>query len=334
MVTIKQIAEESGFSQATVSRLLNEDPTLSVSPATKNKILTVANKLGYGKRQNKFLISRKIALLTSFTAEEELQDVYFNTLKELILEQSKNANLEIDVFHDLDHLITKGKNYEGFIGIGADELSPEKLAKLHEVTPIGIFLDINPYPDKFDSVQPDLSQTILDALDLLQRAGKKRIGFIGGVGSIMGQHNYRQDPRAFAFENWAKRLNIFDERDYFVGGSFTTSNGYELGKKIIATLGPDLPDAFIVASDALAIGVLQAFNEAGIRLPHDTAIISINNIEVSQYVSPPLTTYSIDQKELCQTAINLLCDALERPDRAKIHAFVNTELVIRKSFTL
>lgn len=123
MVTIKQIAEESGFSQATVSRLLNEDPTLSVSPATKNKILTVANKLGYGKRQNKFLISRKIALLTSFTAEEELQDVYFNTLKELILEQSKNANLEIDIFHDLDQLIAKGKNYEGFIGIGADELS-------------------------------------------------------------------------------------------------------------------------------------------------------------------------------------------------------------------
>ena len=195
MVTIKQIAEESGFSQATVSRLLNEDPTLSVSPATKNKILTVANKLGYGKRQNKFLISRKIALLTSFTAEEELQDVYFNTLKELILKQSKNANLEIDIFHDLDHLIAKGKNYEGFIGIGADDLSSEKLAKLHEVTPLGIFLDINPYPDKFDSVQPDLSQTILDALDLLQRAGKKRIGFIGGVGSIMGQHNYRQDPR-------------------------------------------------------------------------------------------------------------------------------------------
>ncbi len=321
MVTIKQIAEESGFSQATVSRLLNEDPTLSVSPATKNKILTVANKLGYGKRQNKFLISRKIALLTSFTAEEELQDVYFNTLKELILKQSKNANLEID-------------NYEGFIGIGADDLSSEKLAKLHEVTPLGIFLDINPYPDKFDSVQPDLSQTILDALDLLQRAGKKRIGFIGGVGSIMGQHNYRQDPRAFAFENWAKRLNIFNEKDYFVGGSFTTSNGYELGKKVITNLGTDLPDAFIVASDALAIGVLQAFNEAGIRLPQDTAIISINNIEVSQYVSPPLTTYSIDQKELCQTAINLLCDALERPDRAKIHAFVNTELVIRKSFTL
>ncbi len=172
----------------------------------------------------------------------------------------------------------------------------KKLAKLHEVTPLGIFLDINPYPDKFDSVQPDLSQTILDALDLLQRAGKKRIGFIGGVGSIMGQHNYRQDPRAFAFENWAKRLNIFNEKDYFVGGSFTTSNGYELGKKVITNLGTDLPDAFIVASDALAIGVLQAFNEAGIRLPQDTAIISINNIEVSQYVSPPLTTYSIDQK--------------------------------------
>ena len=152
MVTIKQIAEESGFSQATVSRLLNEDPTLTFPLPLKIRSSQWQTSSAMVKRQNKFLISRKIALLTSFTAEEELQDVYFNTLKELILEQSKNANLAIDIFHDLDQLIAKGKNYEGFIGIGADELSPEKLAKLHEVTPIGIYLDINPYPDKFDSV--------------------------------------------------------------------------------------------------------------------------------------------------------------------------------------
>ena len=132
-------------------------------------------------------------------------------------------------------MIAKGKNYEGFIGIGADDLSSEKLAKLHEVTPLGIFLDINPYPDKFDSVQPDLSQTILDALDLLQRAGKNGSALSGVSVRSWGQHNYRQDPRAFAFENWAKRLNIFNEKDYFVGGSFTTSNGYELGKKLLLT---------------------------------------------------------------------------------------------------
>lgn len=331
MVTIKQIAQEAGFSQATVSRLLNDDPTLSVTPATKNKILTVANRLGYGKRQNKFLLTRNIALLASFTAEEELQDIYFNTLKETLLTKGEEANFKLEFFTSIDELLAHSQDYEGFIGIGADEFAAPKLLELAKALPLGVFLDINPLPHKFDSVQPDLSQTILDALDQLLLAGNKTIGFIGGVGHIMGSHKYQQDPRSFAFENWAKRLGVFDERYYFVSGPFTTSNGYELGQQVL-TQNKTLPDAFIVASDALAIGVLQAFNEAGHVIPKDTALISINNIEISQYVSPPLTTYAIDQAELCQTAINLLSDALERPERPKVHAFINNELVVRKSF--
>ncbi|MCR1901157.1 LacI family DNA-binding transcriptional regulator [Ligilactobacillus apodemi] len=332
MVTIKQIAQESGFSPATVSRLLNDDPTLSVTPATRNKILTVAQHLGYGKRHNKLLLDHKIALLLSFTAEEELQDIYFNTLKETLLSLGEDANFELTCFEQLDELITQGKKFEGFIGIGAQPLPADKLQQLAKVLPLGVFLDIDPAPKLFDSVQPDLSQTILDALERLIVAKKQKIGFIGGEGFIMGTQQYPQDPRAFAFENWAKRLGVFSEKFYFVKGPFTTANGYELGKEILKTLKGELPEAFIVAADPLAIGVLQAFNAAGIMAPKDIALISINNIEISKYVSPPLTTYNIDQTQLCQTAINLLVDALERPTRAKIHAFIDTELVKRKSF--
>lgn len=336
MVTIKQIAQEAGFSQATVSRLLNDDPTLSVTPATRNKIFAVANKLGYGKRQNKFLIARKIALLVSFTAEEELQDVYFNTLKKTVLAQSKQKNLEIEIFEDIDKLLDNAKHFEGFIGIGADKLDLNKLKELHHRLKNGVFIDIDPYPTKFDSVQPDFSQTILDALDKLQTKGLTKIGFIGGVGEIMGTHAYPEDPRAFYFKNWALRLGVFDERYFFSSGPFTTKNGYELGKQIVQTLKDDMPEAFIVASDVLSIGVLQAFNEAQIQIPKQTALISINNIEVSQYVSPPLTTYNIDQEVLCQTAIDLLCEVLEHPERTRpsIHSFIDTSLVVRKSFSL
>lgn len=58
MVTIKKIAEESGYSPATVSRLLNNDPNLSITADTKNKILEIANKLGYWKdhQERKFVL--------------------------------------------------------------------------------------------------------------------------------------------------------------------------------------------------------------------------------------------------------------------------------------
>lgn len=91
------------------------------------------------------------------------------------------------------------------------------MKRLHAVLPHGVFIDINPAPSLFDSVQPDLEQTILDALDELMDAGNKRIGFIGGFGNIMGDHEYPEDPRAFAFRNWTVRLGldvdglVFDE---------------------------------------------------------------------------------------------------------------------------
>ena len=68
------------------------------------------------------------------------------------------------------------------------------------------FIDINPAPSLFDSVQPDLSQTILDALDVLVSSGKRRIGYIGGTGFTMGLHEYPEDSRLTAFRNWTERF--------------------------------------------------------------------------------------------------------------------------------
>ena len=64
-----------------------------------------------------------------------------------------------------------------------------------------------------------------------------------------------------------------------------------------------MPDAFIVAADTIAVGVLQAFTAAGVLVPRDTSVISINNQAIAQYTSPTLTSYDIDQNELADTAI-------------------------------
>ncbi|MBP6359996.1 MAG: LacI family DNA-binding transcriptional regulator, partial [Enterococcus sp.] len=80
MVTIKKIAEEAGFSQATVSRLLKGDSTLSVGEETRKTIINTALSLGYDRSKIKTTIE-KIALLFWITNQEELQDLYFHQLR-------------------------------------------------------------------------------------------------------------------------------------------------------------------------------------------------------------------------------------------------------------
>ena len=93
-----------------------------------------------------------------------------------------------------------------------------------------------------------------------------------------------------------------------------------------------MPDAFIVAADTIAVGVLQAFTAAGVLVPRDTSVISINNQAIVQYTSPTLTSYDIDQNELADTAIMMLAEAISSRRTLHHHTFISTTLVVRDSF--
>lgn len=333
MATIKEIAEKSGYSPATVSRLLNNDQNLSISPTTRNKIMKVANELGYWKSHHKHQrqpILPNIALLYRVNDNEQLQDEYFSCLRNEIIKEVGKAGLEIAVFNQISTLIAAADSFQGFIGVGADRVTQEELTQLHNSLPNGIFVDINPMPQLFDSVQPNLELTIQDALQRLQTAGYQRIGFIGGKGLNLDEVQ-QADARELAFREFT-RLQRLKEAPLYVHGPFNVDNGYQLGKIAVEQSGSHLPEAFIVASDTLSVGVLQAFNEAGVIVPRDTAVISINNSEVARYVSPPLTSYNINQQTLSRMAIELLQDLITHPNRPHVHLKVNTDIVFRKSF--
>ncbi len=88
----------------------------------------------------------------------------------------------------------------------------------------------------------------------------------------------------------------------------------------------------MIASDTLAVGVLQAFNEGKVNVPNDTVILSINNSNVVKYVSPPLSSYNINQQEMIDMALDILTNLIIKPDWAHMDVSMNTNLVIRKSF--
>lgn len=316
MVTIREIAQRAGYSQATVSRLLNGDPTLSVKDDTRRKIIAVSEELGYATQTPRIALPRAVAVLSNFTPDEDLQDAYFNELRDVLERSAGRQRMDLTSFSTIGELIGHAAHFDGFIAIGPSLLSAGDLHALHAVLPYGVFIDVNPAPDLFDSVQPDLSQTILDALDRLIASGKRRIGYIGGTGYTMGLHGYPEDSRLIAFRNWSERLGVETDGLIYAGGAFTVDNGRRLGELAIRDHA----------------GALQAFNAAGVLIPRDTSVVSINDQSIARYTSPPLTTYAIDQNELADTAITMLAEAIARRRAVRHHTFISTPLVVRGSF--
>ena len=233
MATIKEIAQRTGFSQATVSRLLNGDPTLSVREETRRKIIQASEDLGYSMQTKRIVIPHKVALLDNEKSEEALRDSYYTDLRSALERNAEQQRMEMTVFHNLDDMIACSSKFDGFMAIGADRISEKDLERLHEAMPYGVFIDVNPAPNLFDSVQPDLQQTIHDAVAACAAKGMKRVGFIGGKGCLMNFYEVDEENRATYFRRETRRFGIQSDGLVYSDGLFTVSNGRALGERFV-----------------------------------------------------------------------------------------------------
>ena len=100
--------------------------------------------------------------------------MYFDELREALVKHAEEQRMNVTMHEDVDSLIANADKYAGFISIAPSPLGRKTLHRLHRKLPHGVFIDINPAPELFDSVQPDLEQTILDAIDALTTSGCSR----------------------------------------------------------------------------------------------------------------------------------------------------------------
>lgn len=328
MVTIKKIAEVSGFSQATVSRLLNGDESLSIAEETKHQIVNTALSLGYSRSKIKTTLE-KIAVLFRITEQEELLDVYFHKLKLSLEKYGKDNNLAVQFLNHEDDFSKIDQNVQGFIGVGA--FTSEELHILKQTQPNGVILEVNPQPELFDTVKPDTDRMTRLALKHFLEKGYRQIGFIGGSYFNPDTHLEEFDSRELAFRAYLSQVGLLDETLIFSGGHFTVEQGYELTIQLINTLDT-LPEAFFIASDTIAVGALQAFNEKNIAIPETLEMISINDNDIAKFVAPPLTTFRIEVDEIAKTAIDLLVEQMISSRTITKTVLIGSELIIRKSF--
>ncbi len=180
MATLKEVAGRAGVSQSTVSRLLN-DPSFSIKEETRRRVLRVCEEMGY---RNVFRPA--IAVLDAPPSAEELQDAYFADLRKVLAERAESLELDqLTFIRSIHELTERATEFDGFITVGATVFPEADLRALHMVLPHGVCIDTNPAPRLFDSVRPDLSQTMLDALDAMIAAGPQSYR----VSRRRGQHH-------------------------------------------------------------------------------------------------------------------------------------------------
>jgi LacI family transcriptional regulator len=195
-----------------------------------------------------------------------------------------------------------------------------------------VFVDYSPDESMFDSVVVDFEKATVSALDHLLQLGYSRIGFIGAedfinkFGSDYGINSI--DQRHRSFETYMKEKGLYRPEYVFIGKNFSMTTGYQLMKQAIDQ--KNLPEAFLIGSDPMAIAAYRALEEANLKVPEDVAIVGIDDIEISAFSNPPLTTVKVFTEQMGRTAVQMLIERI-RGREVPLKVVVPTKLVIRSS---
>ena len=326
MATIKEIAEIVGVSSAAVSRVLNYDEGISVSEETREAIFATAEKIGY-KKKVIYPKIENVALLYFTDNEDELEDVFYRGVREEVIKQAKKMNIRLQIYDRRDGMSVIPRDLNAFIAVGW--LTRKEINQLYKICPRGVFIGTSPDEKLFDAVRPNMDSFVTQMVDYFVEKGHKKIGFIGG-----SDRNIDTGKPSMAIREWSFRQSVayyhcLEEEYILISEKFTVDEGYRMGKELLKK--SSLPTALCIASDTLAVGVLQALNEKGIQVPEQMALFSINDVNIAKYLSPPLTTIHIDIPCICETALDLLRNRVLYGGKVTKLIFVNGIPIFRKS---
>lgn len=326
MATIKDIAEKAGVSIATVSRVLNYDPTLSVSDDTKKRIFEIAEELSYKKRPSRKSSSPKIAMIHWYTEQEELNDLYYMSIRLGIESRCQTQDIQVLKFfqNNMDEL---KNDIQGIIAIG--KFSSRQVDELSSITNNIVFVDSSPNEDRFDSIVIDFEKATEKVLQYFIEKGHETIGYIGGREILKDGTVEIEDMRERAFKRFMKSKGLFKEENMYKG-AFSVESGQNLMRMAIQEHGENLPTAFFAGNDSIAVGCLRALLEAEIAVPDRVNIIGINDISIAKYVYPSLSTVKVYTELMGETAVDTLLERINGRQVPK-KIYISTELIHRES---
>jgi DNA-binding LacI/PurR family transcriptional regulator len=343
MVTIRDVAKESGFSSTTVSIVLNDAPLARYIPAvTKKRIERAAEKLGY--RPNQF--ARSLRSKRSHTVGVmvfDMTDPYCT----LVLRGIENTLYQASYLPILTDVHNERSRFERYL-----EMLLDRRIEGLVVLANWLFVDINLLADLEKSSIPTsiigcelkgdaMSSVIVDnevggylALEHLHSLGHRKIAFIRGPKSLSDS-----SPRWRGVRNCAKACGLEIDSRLVVDlpESRDPLSSFEAGQKLTEDLIKQKRafTAILAFDDMTAFGAIRALSKGGLRVPEHCSVIGFDDVAASALYTPPLSTVRQPMEAMGAGAVDIVLDGiksvLEKREVGAEHRKVAPELVVRES---
>jgi LacI family repressor for deo operon, udp, cdd, tsx, nupC, and nupG len=333
--TIRDVAERASVSTATVSFVLNDNPKEIISEKVRQRVWQVARALNYHpsaaasglKRRH----SRNVALIF-YKADGAIANPFYSFVVQGAIKEAieKNYNLLFSYiestytgFTDLPKIIRE-KNAEGVLFMR--HTYPKMIKDIQSLGIPIVAVDNMPRVKGINSTQIDNQHGGGLAADHLFRLGHERIAFLTPK---LAPPSIQERLAGFrlGFERHGRKFN--SKANLIRCEAFGFESAYEtmrveLAKNRVLT-------GVFCANDEMAAGVLRAAREVGRAVPADLSVIGFDDITMSNYVDPPLTTVGVVKEHIGRRAMTRLLELVEATDTEVKTELIPVELVIRSS---
>ncbi len=324
--TIYDIAKQAGVSIATVSRVFNQSN--NVTAKTKEKVLAVANDLGYHPKALAQSLARKkskiitviVPVISNYFFMEVLAGMQDKIAEYDYDLQIFNVKMADNLLHQADHIIKRGWG-EGYIVISVHLADYEWETLQKYGLPVVL---IDEYFPGFDTISVDSTEGAYSATSHLIQQGYKSIGMISA--KLDSKPSFE---RVLGYRRAMEDAGHLVSSDMIVTGDnmerdgFTESNGYEAMSKLLSLEHP--PKACFCSSDIQALGAIKAMRDHDKRL----SIIGFDDLQFSEYFG--LSTMRQPMYEMGALSIEKMVSRIEDKDLEISHTVFSPDLILRAS---
>ena len=323
----RKIAELSGVSISTVSRVLNNLP--GVKKSVQERVLAAATELGYQKDEPKRTGRiQAVSLLTSLPLGPSMDTFHADVLHgvelacgregiQLSYTTSGSNATKSDMIERL-----KQNPVDGLLLLSLDDVTLIEQIRSLNLPTVMINVDHRELP--LDTFLPDNRQGALLAMRHLVSQGHRRILHITASDRRTIQRRFE------AYKAVLAEADIPYDPQLIINNHLGAEDTYEKLKHRLTEKKPDFT-AIFCANDVAAMGALRALQETGLQVPQDISVIGFDDIATAAFLSPPLTTVRIESVELARLALSRLLDRAAEPNLTPIRVLLSCRLIERQS---
>lgn len=333
-ITIKDVAKRAGVSPATVSRVIADNPRISVK--TKAKVREVMKDMGYYPNfQARNLVanrSRTLGVVMENSAALAFQNPFFPEVLRGISMRAHDSKYGLylstgatqeEIYEEVVEMV-QGRRVDGIILLYSKIDDPVLDFLRQSKLPFAVVGRPHQDPSSVTYVDNDNINIAKETVEFLIDLGHRHIAFVGGaVDFVVSLDRMKGYKQALA------KHNIVFDVDYTVNQDFMQGNERESIRNLMALPVP--PTAIVTHDDMVAYEVIGYLEDLEIKVPEDVSIVGFNNHTISRHLKPPLSTVDISIYELGLCATELVLEKITDDSTPSKQVVVPSRLIERGS---